>query len=84
MTFRVYVLKSERNGQQYVGSTGKDLAERLRRHNNGDCSYTKKHRPWKVVYSETYRKRSDAVKRERVFKTGVGREELKHILATLV
>ncbi|MBI4115063.1 MAG: GIY-YIG nuclease family protein [Candidatus Omnitrophica bacterium] len=82
MSFWVYVLKSEKDGRHYVGS-GADVDERLHRHNRGDYRYTKGHRPWVVIYREEFASRSEAVRRERFLKTGVGRKELKEKLVTL-
>ena len=72
----VYVLKSQRDGSLYVGSTN-DVASRVIRHNKGEYRYTKGHRPWEAVYHEEYMTRSEAVIRERYLKTGIGRQELK-------
>jgi len=77
----VYVLQSLRDGIYYVGSTDKGVEERLRRHNKGDYRFTKGHRPWKIIHFEEFSSVSEAIKRERFLKTGVGRQELKKILA---
>ncbi len=37
--------------------------------------------PWRVVYSESFATRAEAVRRERYRKTGRGRDELRKILA---
>ena len=81
MPYHVYVLKSLCDGGSYVGSAGKELSERLWRHNRVDYRFTKGCRPWEIVYSEKMTSRSKAVRRERYFKTGVGRRELEQILA---
>jgi putative endonuclease len=77
--FYVYVLKSLRDGIRYVGS-GEDYQERLRRHNKGDYRFSKGHRPWKLVYTESYQTRVEAVRRERFLKTGHGREFLDTVI----
>ena len=69
----IYVLESQRDGVHYVGMTGTDVEDRLGRHNRGYSRYTKGHRPWRIIYQETCCSRSDAVKRERFLKSGVGR-----------
>lgn len=78
-SFWVYVLESEHDGVRYIGST-QNVEERLRRHNQGDYRFTKGHRPWKMIYREEVSSRSVAVKRERFWKSGVGRQELKRIM----
>ncbi len=75
----VYVLKSEYDRKRYVGS-GESPEERLRRHNKGDYQFTKGHRPWKLIYQEEYPTRSDAMRREKLLKSGKGREWLDQIL----
>ena len=79
MRFYVYVLLSEKTGRRYVGSCA-DLDDRLTRHNAGHSKATKHGIPWRLVYFEEYTSRSDAVRRERYFKTGKGREELDRLL----
>ena len=76
MSYFVYVLKSESKGSSYVGHT-QDLDKRIEEHNNGKSKSTRHKRPWILVYSEKYETRSNAVHRERYFKTVKGRIELK-------
>ena len=75
----VYVLESEKTGRRYTGSTG-DLEDRLYRHNSGQSKATKHGVPWRLIYSEEFETRPQAVQREMYFKTGVGREELERLL----
>ena len=63
MAFSVHILKSEKDGSYYVGST-RNLAERMNRHNQGRSKYTRARRPWKLVYREEAPDRSAATKRE--------------------
>ena len=73
--FYVYVLCSQTTGRRYVGSC-QDLDERLRRHNAGHSKATRHGVPWVLVHREAYPSRSEAMQRERFYKTGRGREEL--------
>ena len=59
----VYIIKSIKTHKFYVGSTG-DLANRIAHHNAGYNKSTKSGAPWKLVYTEEFKNRSDAVKRE--------------------
>lgn len=79
--FWIYVLKSERDGIYYVGST-QDVEKRLVRHNLGEYRFTKAHRPWKAIHQERVSSRPEAVIRERFLKSGVGRQELEEMLAS--
>ena len=66
--FFTYILKSEKDGGYYYGSTS-SLENRLISHNAGKVKSTKGRRPWKIHYFEKYKTRRDAVMRERFFKT---------------
>jgi putative endonuclease len=49
--FYVYVLKSEKDGNLYIGSTN-DLGRRLNEHNNGLVFSAKSRKPFELVYYE--------------------------------
>jgi len=74
----VYVLRSEKDGSLYVGST-KDIKERVISHNNGYNSATKTKRPWVLIRTEEYNNISLAFKREKFLKSGDGRKVLEHL-----
>ena len=61
--FYVYVLKSARDGNLYLGSTN-DLKRRLREHNDGEVASTRGRTPFELVYYEAYRSEHDARMRE--------------------
>ncbi|MDO8428810.1 MAG: GIY-YIG nuclease family protein [Candidatus Diapherotrites archaeon] len=67
MPFFVYLLEC-RDKTLYCGYT-KDLEKRVKIHNQGKgAKYTKKRRPVKLVYSETFETLSQALKREYAIK----------------
>ena len=79
MEFLVYILYSEKFDKTYVGFTS-SLIERFKSHNElANSGFTTKFRPWLVLYVEVLSAKSDALKREKWFKTGVGREKIKAI-----
>jgi len=49
----------------------------LEEHNNGLSGYTKKYIPWKLIYSEEFTTRSEAMMREKFFKSIAGYHWLK-------
>jgi putative endonuclease len=51
----------------YIGYTS-DIYNRLQSHNNGLVGYTKKYRPWTLVYYETFASLKDTIKREKSLK----------------
>ncbi len=73
--FYVYVIRSAKTGRRYVGSC-KDTDDRLHRHSAGHSLATRHGIPGRLTYRETFAGRSEAVARERYFKTGKGRSEL--------
>ena len=77
--FYVYVLKSGMDGRLYKGITD-NLVKRVQQHNNGENKSTKGFLPWALVYHERFLSRAEARKRERYFKSGIGREFLKELL----
>jgi putative endonuclease len=76
MPYFIYILKSESTGSSYVGHTS-NLEKRLVEHNYGKSLSTRGKRPWRLVYNEEYATRSEAVSRERYFKSVKGRLELR-------
>ena len=77
--FYVYMLKSKSFEKTYVGCMG-NFDRRLLSHNAGKCISTKACRPWIVVKVEQFDSLSEARKRERYLKSGVGRRYLKRLL----
>jgi len=61
--YYVYILKSEIKNRFYIGLTT-NLDQRINQHNNGETKSTKAFRPWKIIYSEEYREKQEAYKRE--------------------
>lgn len=66
--FQVYILKSELHNRYYVGHTH-DFKNRLERHNKGYVKSTKAYKPWKLVYVEDFKDKSDAYRREMKIKS---------------
>ncbi len=79
MSYYVYILRSQKSGKTYVGQTS-NLEQRLQAHNTGMSPYTKGRGPWEIVFFEEFKTRSEAMQREKYFKTGKGRTFIKEIL----
>ena len=73
MLYYSYVIRSLKNGILYKGSTN-NIEYRLYHHNTGKSPYTSRHTPWEMVLFEEFNSRSEAMKREKWYKSGVGRE----------
>ncbi|MFA5093229.1 MAG: GIY-YIG nuclease family protein [Candidatus Omnitrophota bacterium] len=65
--YHVYLLRSKKNGTFYIGYSN-DVVRRLNEHNSGLIGYTKKYRPWEIVYYESFVSLEDAKKREKSLK----------------
>lgn len=81
--FVVYILFSKKHHKTYVGFTS-NLIERFKSHNAlATKGYTHKYRPWEVVYVEFFASKPNAMKKEKYFKTGTGREFIKELISSL-
>ena len=79
MNFFLYILYSPAHNRTYTGQT-KNLEEMIDYHNAGKVRSTKPYIPWKLIYSETYSSRVEAMKREKWFKSNIGRKKIAEIL----
>ena len=52
--FFCYILYSKILDQYYIGHTGEDLEERLRKHLSNHKGFTAKVKDWTIVYYETF------------------------------
>jgi len=77
--WKVYILYSEKIDKYYTGVTD-DIEWRLHRHNAGWGRYTKHGIPGKVVYTEDYKSKSDAMKREREIKNRKSRIYIESLI----
>ncbi|MBT3181659.1 MAG: GIY-YIG nuclease family protein [Deltaproteobacteria bacterium] len=78
--YYTYIIYSERLDKFYTGSTT-SLKWRLERHNQGWSRSTKGGIPWKVVYSETFSNKPDAILRELYIKKRKSREFIKRLIS---
>jgi len=77
--YYTYVLLSKADNKLYVGYTS-DLKKRLTDHQDGKVISTRTRRPFELIYYEACRDKTDAIMREKYFKTGFGRRFLSHRL----
>lgn len=78
--FYVYILKSEKDNRYYIGCTN-NINMRLVWHNEGRNTSTKYRRPFKLVYSEEFLMKKDAIQRERKIKSYKGGNEFKKLIS---
>ena len=79
--FYVYVIRSEKDGSYYKGHCS-DLPKRIKEHNSGYTKSIKNKIPFKLIYSEEFNLREEAVKREKYLKSAAGRRFLKQKLGS--
>ncbi len=76
--FTVYILHSEKHDKIYVGYTT-NLDERFKSHNElGTRGWTIKYRPWKIIHTEVFHTKKEAMAREKQLKSGQGRQWIRH------
>ncbi len=63
----VYILQSQLDQSFYIGFTT-NIEDRLNEHNFGNTGYSKRKRPWNLVYFESYNTKEEAIKREKSLK----------------
>ena len=74
----VYALSSLGRNYIYVGMTS-DVERRIREHNMGKEKTTRAYLPFRLLYVESCEDRVEARKREKYWKSGTGKEQLRVI-----
>ena len=81
--YYTYALYGEKDKNFYTGFT-KNLEKRLQEHFNGLVTSTAHRRPFKVMYYKACIHKTDAIKREKYFKSGYGRRFLRNRLESFL
>ena len=66
--YYTYIIQSQKDGSFYIGYS-EDPEKRLEKHNSSNSGYTSKKQPWKIVYTEEFQTKSEALKREKFIKS---------------
>ncbi|MFK5890414.1 MAG: GIY-YIG nuclease family protein [Flavobacteriaceae bacterium] len=77
--FVTYILYSKTFDKIYIGFTS-NLITRFLSHNKFGKGYTKKFRPWLVIYVEFFNSKLQALQREKELKSSRGRHFIKNTL----
>jgi putative endonuclease len=75
MEFKCYIIYSLSKDRYYVGMTGWDLQDRIRKHNSNHRGFTGHIGDWELVYSESYYNKKDALHREKEIKNWKSRKK---------
>ncbi len=79
LPYCVYVLFSKKDHLLYIGFST-NLDKRINDHNSGRTKSTASRLPLDLVFCEFYLFKQDALKREKYFKTAMGKKALKFML----
>ena len=77
--FYTYIIQSAKDNSLYKGHC-QNLDVRLNQHNSGLTQFIKNKILFKLIYSETFATREEAIKREKYFKSATGKKFLKEKL----
>jgi len=79
--YYTYILESQKDRTFYIGQTN-NLIDRLKRHNSGKLKSTCNKIPYKLVYYESFERRSEAMKREWEIKKKFNTERRKKLVVS--
>ena len=75
--YYVYVMKGQT--KYYIGSTA-DIDKRIKEHNSGKTRSLKNKGPFRLVYSERFNSKTEALKREHQIKSFKGGNAFKKLI----
>jgi len=82
MQFYFYILYSLRRNKHYIGHTGEDLNERLRKHNSNHKGFTGKGDDWEIAYFEVFETKNMAYARERTVKSWKSKKRILRLIGS--
>ncbi|OGK21286.1 endonuclease [Candidatus Roizmanbacteria bacterium RIFCSPHIGHO2_02_FULL_37_13b] len=74
----IYAIRSYKDGRIYVGLSA-NVDKRIKEHNSKQVFSTKGYCPWRLIFKEFVGDRKAARRREKYYKSGIGKEYLKQI-----
>ena len=77
-----YILYSKSIDRFYIGHTGENPDERLRKHLSNHKGFTGRAKDWQIVYSETFHDKKAANKRELEIKSWKSKIKIKEFIST--
>jgi len=78
--YTVYILFSNLKKQYYIGFTGDDLGERLRKHNSNHKGFTGGALDWKIGYHEKFDDKKAAMNREKQIKSWKSKKLIEKLI----
>ncbi len=77
-----YILYSASRDRYYIGSSA-DVADRLAIHNSNHKGFTGKTGDWKVVYTEAFNLKNEALIREKKIKSWKSRRMIERLISSV-
>ena len=84
MNYITYILFSKTADKYYIGFTGDEIDERIRKHNSIHNGFTGKYNDWILVYSEEFDSKTEAYTREREIKAWKSRKMIEKLIQNKV
>jgi putative endonuclease len=69
--YYVYILQSQADQSFYTGFTTLQPNERIKKHNDGQVTYTAKIKPWKLIWHCAFIQKEKAIAFEKYLKVGL-------------
>jgi putative endonuclease len=77
--YYLYILLNEAKTRTYTGVSD-NVDERLKEHNSGKVKSSNPYRLYKVIHTESFATLSEAMQKEKYYKSATGRRRLKEML----
>ena len=78
--FFLYIIQSEMDGSFYIGYSA-NPTNRLNKHNTAKSGYTSRKKPWVLVYTEEFKTKSEAIRREKFIKAQKSKVFIEKLIA---
>jgi putative endonuclease len=83
MNYFLYILQSQSKETFYIGSSD-DPERRIEYHNAESKGYTKRYRPWKLVYSNGFKTKEEALRAERKVKSWKSKKMIRLLISGVI
>lgn len=77
--FFTYILYSKARDKFYIGAS-ENPEERLKKHNNKNKGFTNQSQDWKIVFTQSFPTKSEALDYERKIKKWKSRKKILHLI----
>ena len=81
--FHLYILYSPSIQKYYIGHTGDDLRERLRKHNSNHKGFTGGYGDWTIAYTEAFAAKTESLQKEMQIKKWKSKLRIKALIGSV-